>query len=44
MGHGYFGHTQTYLTLTQELQTEAGQRFARRLDRLDWVSDVPQLG
>ena len=37
MGHGYFGHTKTYLTLTQQLLTEAGQRFARRFDRLDWV-------
>jgi integrase/recombinase XerD len=43
MGHGYFGHTKTYLTLTQELLTEAGKRFARRFDRLDWVSDDPQL-
>jgi integrase/recombinase XerD len=42
MGHGYFGHTKTYLTLTQELLSEAGQRFARRFDRLDWVSDDPQ--
>jgi len=43
MGHGYFGYTKTYLTLTQELLTEAGKRFARRFDRLDWVSDDPQL-
>jgi integrase/recombinase XerD len=43
MGHGYFGHTKTYLTLTQELLREAGQRFARRFDRLDWVSHDPQL-
>jgi integrase/recombinase XerD len=43
MGHGYFGHTKTYLTLTQELLAEAGQRFARRFDRLDWVSHDPQL-
>jgi integrase/recombinase XerD len=43
MGHGYFGHTKTYLTLTQELLTEAGKRFARRFDRLDWVNDDPQL-
>jgi len=40
MGHVYFGYTKTYLTLTQELLTEAGQRFARRFDRLDWVSKV----
>jgi len=45
MGHGYFGHTKTYLTLTQQLLTEAGQRFARRFDRLDWVRNHdPQLG
>ena len=44
MGHGYFGYTKTYLTLTQELLTEAGQRFARRFDRLDWVRNDPQLG
>jgi integrase/recombinase XerD len=42
MGHGYFGHTKTYLTLTQQLLAEAGQRFARRFDRLDWVGDDPQ--
>ena len=42
MGHGYFGHTKIYLTLTQELLNEAGQRFARRFDRLDWVSHDPQ--
>jgi integrase/recombinase XerD len=42
MGHGYFGHTKTYLTLTQELLNEAGQRFARRFDHLDWVSHDPQ--
>ncbi len=44
MGHGYFGHTKTYLTLTQQLLAEAGKRFARRFDRLDWVRDDPQLG
>jgi integrase/recombinase XerD len=43
MGHGYFGHTKTYLTLTQELLNEAGQRFARRFDHLHWVHDDPQL-
>jgi integrase len=42
MGHGYFGHTKTYLTLTQELLTEANRRFARRFDRLDWVNHDPQ--
>jgi integrase/recombinase XerD len=43
MGHGYFGHTKTYLTLTQQLLAQAGQRFAGRFDRLDWVCDDPQL-
>ncbi len=43
MGHGYFGHTKTYLTLTQQLLAEAGKRFAHRFDRLDWVRDDPQL-
>lgn len=43
LGHGYFGHTKTYLTLTQQLLAEAGQRFARRFDRLDWVRDDPQF-
>jgi integrase/recombinase XerD len=43
MGHGYFGYTKTYLTLTQELLKEAGQRFARHFDRLDWVHHDPQL-
>ena len=43
LGHGYFGYTKTYLTLTQELLKEAGQRFARRFDRLDWVRHDPQL-
>jgi integrase/recombinase XerD len=44
MGHSFFGHTKTYLTLTQELLTEAGHRFARRFDRLDWMSDDSKLG
>jgi integrase/recombinase XerD len=43
LGHGYWGHTITYLTLTQQLLAEAGKRFARRFDHLDWVSDDPQL-
>lgn len=43
MGHGYFGHTKTYLTLTQQLLTEAGQRFAGCFDRLDWLWDDPKL-
>jgi hypothetical protein len=44
MGHGFFGHTKTYLTLTHELLAEAGHRFARRFDRLDWMSDDSELG
>ena len=44
MGHSFFGHTKTYLTLTQQLLTEAGHRFARRFDRLDWMSDDSKLG
>jgi site-specific recombinase XerD len=44
MGHSYFGHTKTYLTLTQQLLSEAGHRFARRFDRLDWVTDDSKLG
>ncbi len=43
MGHGFFGHTKTYLTLTQQLLAEAGNRFARRFDRLDWMSDDSKL-
>lgn len=38
MGHSSFEHTKTYLTLTQQLLSEAGDRFARRFDRLDWIS------
>jgi len=44
MGHGFFGHTKTYLTLTNELLAEADHRFARRFDRLDWMSDDSKLG
>jgi integrase/recombinase XerD len=43
MGHGYFGHTKIYLTLTQQLLAEAGQRFASRFDHLDWVWNDPEL-
>ena len=39
MGHGYFGHTKTYLTLTHQLLEEADRRFAGHFDRLDWVND-----
>lgn len=37
MGHSYFGHTKTYLTLTHQLLREAHRRFAHRFDRLDWI-------
>jgi integrase/recombinase XerD len=43
MGHSYFGHTKTYLTLTQQLLSEAGIRFARSFDRLDWVTNDSKL-
>jgi integrase/recombinase XerD len=43
MGYGYFGHTKTYLTLTQQLLSEAGRRFARRFDHLDWLSNDSEL-
>lgn len=44
MGHSFFGHTKTYLTLTQQLLAEAGRRFGRRFDQLDWMSDDSELG
>lgn len=44
MGHSYFGHTKTYLTLTQQLLSEAGGRFARSFDHLDWMMDDSKLG
>jgi site-specific recombinase XerD len=37
MGHGFFGHTKIYLTLTRQLLEQADQRFARQFDRLDWI-------
>ncbi len=43
MGHSRFAHTKTYLTLTQELLREAGHRFARGCDRLDWMPHDPKL-
>jgi site-specific recombinase XerD len=43
MGHSFFGHTKTYLTLTQQLLSEAGNRFARSFDRLDWLTHDPEL-
>jgi len=43
MGHSHFGHTKTYLTLTQQLLCEAGGRFARDFDRLDWMPHDPEL-
>jgi integrase/recombinase XerD len=44
MGHVRFEYTKTYLTLTQQLLSEAGHRFARSFDRLDWMSHDPELG
>jgi site-specific recombinase XerD len=43
MGHSSFQHTKTYLTLTQQLLFEAGHRFARSFDRLDWMTHDPEL-
>ena len=43
MGHSCFEHTKTYLTLTQQLLSEAGSRFARSFDRLDWMTDDSEL-
>lgn len=37
MGHVRFAYTKTYLTLTQQLLAEAGHRYARGFDRLDWM-------
>jgi len=43
MGHSCFAHTKTYLTLTQQLLSEAGRRFAQSFDHLDWVTDDSKL-
>jgi integrase/recombinase XerD len=43
MGHVRFAYTKTYLTLTQQLLSEAGHRYARGFDRLDWMSHDPRL-
>jgi site-specific recombinase XerD len=43
MGHSNFAHTKTYLTLTQQLLSEAGHRFARGFDHLDWLSHDSKL-
>jgi len=43
MGHCCFKYTKTYLTLTQQLLSEAGHRFARGFDRLDWMNHDPEL-
>ncbi|MFB3906449.1 MAG: tyrosine-type recombinase/integrase [Acidobacteriota bacterium] len=43
MGHAHFGHTKTYLPLTEELLSEAAGRFAGRFDRLDWVENDSEL-
>jgi integrase len=39
MGHSYFGHTKTYLTLTHQLLQEADRRFAQHFDHLDWIEN-----
>jgi integrase len=44
MGHSFFGHTKTYLTLTRQVLAEAGRRYARRFDTLDWMRDDCKLG
>jgi integrase/recombinase XerD len=43
MGHSNFAYTKTYLTLTQQLLSEAGHRFARSFDHLDWLSHDSEL-
>lgn len=43
MGHSYFGHTKTYLTLTHQLLREADRRFSQHFDRLDWIEDDSQI-
>jgi site-specific recombinase XerD len=43
MGHARFEYTKTYLTLTRQLLSEAGHRFARGFDRLDWMPHDPEL-
>jgi len=43
MGHSCFKYTKTYLTLTQQLLSEAGHRFARSFDRLDWMTHDPEF-
>lgn len=43
MGHVRFAYTKTYLTLTQQLLAEAGRRYARGFDRLDWMPHDPRL-
>jgi len=43
MGHARFEYTKTYLTLTRQLLSEAGHRYARGFDRLDWMPHDPEL-
>ena len=43
MGHSRFAYTKTYLTLTQQMLSEAGDRFGRSFDRLDWMPHDPEL-
>jgi hypothetical protein len=43
MGHSHFAYTKTYLTLTQQLLSDAGHSFARSFDHLDWMPHDPEL-
>jgi site-specific recombinase XerD len=43
MGHACFKYTKIYLTLTQQLLSEAGHRFAGSFDRLDWITHDPEF-
>jgi len=43
MGHSNFVYTKTYLTLTRQLLSEAGHRFARSFDHLDWINHDSEL-
>ena len=43
MGHTRFAYAKTYLTLTQQLLSEAGHRLTRSFDLLDWMPHDPEL-
>jgi site-specific recombinase XerD len=43
MGHVRFAYTKTYLTLTQQLLSDAGHRYARGFDHLDWMPHDPRF-